>query len=78
MRPILQVIARKMTSALQLTDTDFAKAFKDLVRQKMDQLRFEGQQRLAQEGVKDVWQPGLEAMLEAVVARRGGDEEEEL
>ena len=49
-----------MSSALQLTDTDFAKAFKDLVRQKMDQLRFEG--------VKDVWQPGLEAMLEAMVA----------
>ncbi|CAE7197804.1 unnamed protein product [Symbiodinium sp. CCMP2592] len=58
------VVAVKMTSQLQVTDTDFSSLFKKECLKCMDNLRYHGQKQT--EG-STVWKPSSEDMLTAIV-----------
>ncbi|CAE7236277.1 unnamed protein product [Symbiodinium sp. CCMP2592] len=58
------VVAAKMTSQLQVTDTDFSSLFKKECLKCMDNLRYNGQKQT--EG-STVWKPSSEDMLTAIV-----------
>ena len=58
------LVAAKCTSMLQITDSDFSKQFKSLVRKELKELRLEFQQRTKGNSVFKVceeWDPGLQA-----------------
>ena len=59
-------IAGKMTTYLQLTDTDFAKQFKYYMRHKMDELRPRGQQQLLEKGMRETWRAELAHVAETI------------
>ncbi|CAE7388555.1 unnamed protein product, partial [Symbiodinium sp. CCMP2456] len=61
------VIGPKLTASLQLTDTDFARAFKSLARSAMDDLRHSGQTALLAAGEKEFWRASHLDMAKAVV-----------
>ena len=58
------VVAAKMTSQLQVTDTDFSSLFKKECLKCMDTLRYHGQK---QTDGSTVWKPSSEDMLSALV-----------
>ena len=58
------VVAAKMTSQLQVTDTDFSSLFKKECLKCMDTLRYHGQK---QTDGSTVWKPSSEDMLSAIV-----------
>ena len=60
------LVAEKCTSKLQITDTDFAKQFKALVRQKLIDLRAQWQSQRKEE--HSVWKVGPLEIVTAVVA----------
>ena len=59
------LVAEKCTSKIQITDTDFSKQFKALVRQKLQQLRSEWKDR--PKGDSDTWIVGAKEILTSVV-----------
>ena len=61
------VICPKMTASLQLTDTDYSRAFKSLCREAMARTRRDGQEALLKAGRKDVWNATVEDCISAVV-----------
>ena len=56
-----------MTASLQLTDTDYSRAFKSLCREAMARTRRDGQEALLKAGRKDVWNATVEDCISAVV-----------
>ena len=61
---ISTLVAAKCTSKLQITDSDFSKQFKALVKGKLQQLRHEFQQKYQQDAA---WKVGNLEILESVV-----------
>ena len=65
----LQVcIGAKLTASLQLTDTDWSRAFKTLCRSEMESLRLAGQQALQKSGSAELWKSSHLDMAKTVVA----------
>ena len=61
---ISTLVAAKCTSKLQITDSDFSKQFKSLVKGKLQQLRHDFQQKYQQDAA---WKVGSLEILESVV-----------
>ncbi|CAJ1382899.1 unnamed protein product [Effrenium voratum] len=61
---ISTLVAAKCTSKLQITDSDFSKQFKSLVKRKLQQLRHDFQQKYQQDAA---WKVGSLEILESVV-----------
>lgn len=61
------VICPKMTASLQLTDTDYSRAFKSLCREAVATRRRDGQEALLKAGKKDVWNATVEGCISVVV-----------
>ena len=65
----LQVcIGAKLTASLQLTDTDWSRAFKALCRSEMESLRLAGQQALQKSGSTELWKSSHLDIAKTVVA----------
>ena len=58
------LVAEKCTSKIQITDTDFSKQFKALVRQKLQELRSEWKDQPKQDD--DIWTVGAKEILTSV------------
>jgi DNA-binding TFAR19-related protein (PDSD5 family) len=59
-------VAAKLTSQLQLTDTDFSKDFKSHCRSEMDRLRVEWEAEQSRQGLREVFRPGAKEILQTV------------
>lgn len=57
-----------MTASLQLTDTDFSKAFKALCRSSVDSLRSAGQMELLRSGSREPWRASVTDFVKSVVS----------
>ena len=68
-------IAPKLTAALQLTDTDFARRFKAKCKHKMDERRRRGQAELNKKGCRETWKASALDIITAIVEAQ--DEMEE-
>ena len=61
-------ISPKMTACLQLTDTDFSRAFKALCKSFVDSMRSAGQMELLKSGSREPWRASVTDFVKSVVS----------